>query len=667
MKVKKILERGRYLIIALFLWVCFCFISVFTIAVKAEETLLDYEETNVLEDLRGMTVNGEPFDVMDYAYDETRDVQIVSFVEYCYSSVEDKQSDFGLYVYIWNPKGLSFTNDETRNRIQFTYGENTAPEKYALTILSKSEESGYEGLFYKLRVELTEDQRTHMLTTLNSVSRRYCVSGIELLQEGNATAKEYTVATTFTYTGFAEGYGAEDADGSMLTCIRDSSEVLEIEVHPTYYRPSGSNGTNSYTQDTLMSVYFSISNDLLDSYDRLSGLECSWIKVLTDWAYVTGNKAVYDAFLPYVGKTELYDDNGTPYVLIDDLPLEYAFVGQSIEGDYIVSYNADFYDAKETISQLDYLFFSEEGIDSADNYIVTSEEIQAWMETYYERYVTEESANQNYLTVDGASYHPYAQTLFSQPKAYTTQVMISADDEYSLTEEVITANWWQKIWGNTTLESSTTFDGIEAIHKVTAEDMEQTADELCGNLYISLQDVSEFQRFYGLETGKDRSVFLLRYDIGTYEALEASQGTVDDSGLVVGVDNVDTNARVFRQNVYLNFDVIYAEFEKGGDSVIIPVVSSPADIIPDSTPPLHTESDKELTLEDILTLVLGLGGLIILLVIFSPLFPKAFKGLVALLALPFKGLAKLFKGKKQKYEDDWDDWDGWEDFFNEDG
>ena len=77
----------------------------FSKAVNANAaTTVAYEQTNVMDDLSGMTINGIPFSVENYGYDEKRDIQVLSFVEYGYSLQEDKQDDYALYIYIYNPK-----------------------------------------------------------------------------------------------------------------------------------------------------------------------------------------------------------------------------------------------------------------------------------------------------------------------------------------------------------------------------------------------------------------------------------------------------------------------------------------------------------------------------------------------------------------------------------
>ena len=65
-------------------------------AVNAEESVGDYSKTNVLDDLQSSTANGKPFDITDYPYKIGADMQVIQFVEYCYSFRENKQKDYGL-------------------------------------------------------------------------------------------------------------------------------------------------------------------------------------------------------------------------------------------------------------------------------------------------------------------------------------------------------------------------------------------------------------------------------------------------------------------------------------------------------------------------------------------------------------------------------------------
>lgn len=64
------------------------------------QTVAAYENQNVWDDLRGATIDGEGIDLNLYNFDEHKNVQIISFVEFCYSFYADNRDDYGLYVYI---------------------------------------------------------------------------------------------------------------------------------------------------------------------------------------------------------------------------------------------------------------------------------------------------------------------------------------------------------------------------------------------------------------------------------------------------------------------------------------------------------------------------------------------------------------------------------------
>lgn len=61
---------------------------------------------------------------------------------------------------------------------------------------------------------------------------------------------------------------------------------------------------------------------------------------------------------------------------------------------------------------------------------------------------------------------------------------------------------------------------------------------------------------------------LLRFDVGEYSALEASEGIpYDGNGVLQGIKTGDTNARLFQMNVYLGFDIISLTFDNGEETV----------------------------------------------------------------------------------------------------
>lgn len=649
MKTKKILLRILSITAAFLLSLFVLFESAFSIRVSAE-TVISYEQTNVMDDLSGMTINGVPFNVKDYGYDETRGIQVLSFVEYGYSLQKDMQDRYALYVYIYNPKGLSIENDTTRNRIQFTYGsENIDSMKLPLIILNKSSDDNLNNLFYKMKVDLRDEEKSVLLSTLDSSARQYEVSGIELLSDGQSLATEYFVSSSFVYSGFAAGFGENESEESTLQCIRNSSESLQLGVHQTYYRPKGTNGS-SITQDTLMSVYFSIPNAVLEANERLSGVRCSWVKVMTDWIYITGREDIYNAFIEQIGikhdTGSWIDDKGT-FSLLDDEPFPYGFVAWDVNGDIVAECNY----SGDGIKRLDYIFWTGSSLpSSADDYVLSSDDLYEWMKNYDKQFG---QSGDNFLKIDGKAYPPYNAELFTKATAKTTNVVISADDEYSLTDVKVTQSWWQRIWSDSTIEYINTFDNIEGIKEVTADDMKYTDGEICNRLFINENDIKAFKDFYKTETEKENTVFLLRYDVGDFQAVEVSQGKPDTSGFVQGFVDGDTNGYIAREHLYLNFDVIDVEFSRDGEAIIIPIVSNPNDVIADITPPPITHSDSLPKWVYLVIIGLAVLALIVVVVLLGVYAPPVLKILWAGVKLPFKivgalfkGIGKLFKRKK---------------------
>ena len=120
-------------------------------AFAATDVQTAYENTNVLDNLEGSTIGGKEFDIADYPHNDSGKPQIISLVEFCYSYYADKQEDFGLYVYVYNPQDIALDMATDRNKIQFTYGDKPSYSKYTLEFLNYSERAGYEGRSLSLR------------------------------------------------------------------------------------------------------------------------------------------------------------------------------------------------------------------------------------------------------------------------------------------------------------------------------------------------------------------------------------------------------------------------------------------------------------------------------------------------------------------------------------
>lgn len=281
------------------------------------------------------------------------------------------------------------------------------------------------------------------------------------------------------------------------------------------------------------------------------------------------------------------------------------------------------------------LFNAGSGTDSADNYTVKSEDIMAKL--------AESAGKFGGELVNGK----YAACMFESVDDKFTEVNIQAEDKFSLTSEIVDKSWWDKLWGLSGNVTSIAFDGIKAIYPVTDSDLAGTDEEVSERLFISSADVADFKQFYNAEKA-DSTVYLFRYQVSDYIAQEVTEYKhVEDWALIGGTFNtyevVDTNAYFFQETVNLDFDIIDVTFSTGEMETVIPVVSSPIDVIPDATAPVYTESDEEPAWLKWLKAIVAAVIIVVILVIFGPLIFWLLKLVIKIILWPFKAIAELIK------------------------
>ena len=580
---------------------------------------LNIDSTNVLDDLNGSTIGGKEFNLADYPYDENSKTQVISFSEYCYSYYSKNQGNYGLYVYVYNPQGIAYDEHTERNKIQFSADGGKSYDKYVLQFLNYSHGADCEGLFYKFKVVFTNEQRKAVLNALDSEKRVYKISGIELSSGGNVV--EYPVVQTYEYTGFAEGYGAFEGSADSLSCKVDGlSLYLTLDVHSTYYRPSGTNG-GAYAQDTLHSVYFSVPNKLIEEYGEMTAVHATWLNARTSPIFVTGDETVYNAIRAYLGQ---YVDGGDYWLLKDENKnndLQYALIASKyIEsadwnnasyGSSWLSYNANrrYTNSDVDLYTLAYCFLADNG--NADDYTLPaealvgnkSEGVKGWFEEYSATYGGD-------LVNDR-----FSSALFSEVAEAFTDVTITADDTFKLTDEQISQNWWQQFVGGGYNVTGTTEYLISAIKQVGADDFKSTAHETCEGLYIDESDYDEFKAFYDEATENDETVYLFRYAQTEYVNHEVAVYSKGDDGAIIkgfGYDYVNTNAYFAEMWVQLDFDIIDVTMTKNGVDTVIPVVMSPVDLAADATPPVITNEDGAAWWAYVIIVLAELLGLLLL-------------------------------------------------------
>ena len=624
-----------------------------------------YEQTNVLNNFKGATLGGKKFDIKDYPHNELGKPQIISLVEFCYSYYADKQSDYGLYIYVYNPQDKPIDMTTERNKIQLTYGEKGSYEKYKLDFLNYSNEAGYEGRFYKYRISLTDTDKRNFLKELKADARVYKISGFELSVNNKVT--EYTVAQTYTYKGFALGYGSELAESDTLSCTVDGlDKYLTLDVKSTYWRPQGTHD-DLITRDTLHSVYFSVPNNIITDYGEMTGVHATWLNAYTNPVFVTGNKDVYLATESVLGKEirggdlDNYTDNVYGYSLLAlDAPnptdtslirnysgLHYGFNNFEQQSKHTVGGDGHYVHHKigKQINELNYLFYADNG--DADSYILPAskligdETIKGWFDTYTDRFGGEK--------VNGR----YSKALFEKADNAFTNVNIRSTDSYKLQDKIYSWNFWDILFGDH-LQQEHSYE-MQAIQKVTVQDISTITDKeiFCDKFYIASSDYDEFTEYVYDSAEKGETVYLFRYYQSEYVSAEVTEAKryyhnkaafkscMFHSDCAFGhgyYDEIDTNAYFAQMWVQLDFDIIDLTFTKNGVITIIPVIMSPMDIAADADHPVYIDDDK-IEWWQILLIVLLVILLLWLLLKFAP---GIFTVIIKIVIFPFKVIGMLF-------------------------
>lgn len=619
---------------------------------------INYDSTYVMDDLKGTVIDGEPFNLYDYGFDKNKPLQIFSFVEYCYSFTATKQDNYGLYVYIYNPQGKDFLYDSVQNKIEFGVGENPEGfEKYPLQFLNCSVDTNFEGLFIKYKVILSGARKDSVLDGLNSTSRVYQVSGIELLIKGSINAIEYPATGVtdknktagmliYRYSGYSKGYGA-NPDANTLDCKSSKGDVLCLDVHHTSYCPDGAHADDYTIQDILSSVYFAVPKTYVFMYGFLSEIHAEWRDAVTSWGVVTGNRAAYDAVLDYVGI-----DIGRGIK-----SMEYGFGDQLSYTPGIRKFGTVYNIRKlgycyveSWITQLNWLFYADGGMNSADHTTISSDELYDWYTTRFSEIVGKYYGSGTLECKDGLKIYD---CLFDELGESIDDYHLSNDgDPFTLVAQKWSQNWWQRhnTGGHSRPEPAREMEGIEVIHEVSDAEVTDNISETCDNLLISAADYGDFKSFYD-ENKKDNVVYLCRFDKTTRRAFEASNCKAKYIAGVYDVDNMDTNAYFFKDPVYLDFDIIDVTFDNGTTKTVIPVVSSPIDIFPDVEPPAWTHEDKDpMPLwKKILYVILAVVAICILLrvlSIFVPIFKPVWNFIVKVITAPFRFIKWIFSKKE---------------------
>lgn len=553
-------------------------------AYAAADTGSKFDKTDVSADLTEMKIDGKAFSFEDYPAKSDGAPQSLAFVEYCYSFYANEQDNFALYIYIYNPAQLDVKND-SRNTLQMTVGSQTRPEVYSLKLLSMS----VDKLYLKFRLALNSSEKNAILSALTGEDERvYDINGVELYVDGE-NATDYAIERKYVYTGYAAGYNRKDITESTLTWIAEGGTKTEpLEVRHTTWRPDGNKqDSGKYIQDSIHSVYFAVPNALDEKYDYLESVYAQWIIARTAPIFVTGNSEVfravdelnqYNSLLSIMSYApDEFDLSQFNYALkggVDNKPV----LGFAKSG--LLSYDYSFTDDPE-LKTLFWYFLCDNAdtADIADNTTISSAAF---------------SEKLNLLSDYGLFYNDkkvagkYPSYLFESYDTEFHKEVIPVGKEYTLTSEKIVQSWWEKLFGASHVEDKETFKPY-AIQEV--ESLTGNITTECNNYFIGESDYTEFKAFYD-SNKKNSTIYLLRFATSDYMQMEVTEHSIIKDGFGQTLLQIlDTNAYFCQTDVFLDFNIIDLEYHMDNQTVIIPVVASPIDVLPNLTPPVYTNSD----------------------------------------------------------------------------
>lgn len=632
--------------------------------------LSSYDKSNAYDDLKNSVIGGNKFSLDDYPKDKNGTPSLISFTEYCYSTIAEKQAYFGLYVYIYNPTEKSIDTESVRNRILLNVRHIASwsnYQKYNLIFLNYSTDKACEKRFYKFRVDLSYDELNTLLRH-DSSERVYEIVGIELSYNGNVT--DYPCTQTYKYRGYSKGCNSNGDENDTLTCTVDGFDrCINLNVKHTEYRAKGDYYNGEQSQ--LNSVYFRVPNRFFDDYGELTEIACEWWQYLTKPLLVTNDARTVNAINSLYGRKtmELPTDNYYLFMVLWE-NIKTSYLGGS-HGVFDWTSNRDY-----SNDHYNFDFLWQGNIDFRNDSEYKG--FDGYAAAFYSQNLKEidntltgdfalERLREHSKKLGGEQYRDrYSKALFEDVanSGYQRKSIKKDDKMQVFWNSIDFKNVWAK-WFTGEIRVDTTYDELSAIITISNSDMSGSDIEISERLYINKNDVPAFKDEYEQAKKNDETLVLFRFSTTNYYSFptavarcggsQINSGTSDGEILVNDcyyiVKDRAWNAYTVQEVVYLDFDIISLTYSFNGVETVIPVVASPIDIAGGLTPPLKDPlQDKTQRWRKIIRIILALiiAILIIWLLGKFGLLEPIGRGIVFVVTAPFKLLSNLFKNIKNK-------------------
>ncbi|MBE5744354.1 MAG: hypothetical protein E7358_06590 [Clostridiales bacterium] len=483
---------------------------------------------------------------------ELKNVDLTPYVEanktdiITLSEVGFGTDDYKLIVYVFNHDKKKLSKNSVSNKINVAikYDANqqaTEYDNFCLKYISSTKDEQ----IYKFSIVDKNDVLKNLATEMESKhkERRYNVAGVQLFEVGKQNAHDNKVAKGYIYSG--------DKNELKVKGI----ETIQLEVHPVYYRTQTSDIAGA--QNQLNSVYFSIPNKYLEDNFNLVSVKCEWYEYELDSAIVVDGEELFNRLNEVKGEIAIRGDSRYPVLTSEIKTTDTLVPSSSCYWSY--NWTGPFQTSNTTTERITLLFNKDKGE------AVTSEEVKDAIYDYSSSYVKGVIQGKN-GQVSADLFKGSIEELNNSHK--TKEIFIT--DEYNLLSYSDTHNWWQSFWqyGFNAPDDEESKKDIQAIYKVEDKDVLTNVSE---NLLIEPVYVEDFAKYYSKEKLEGKSTHILRFANSYYKAVDFTYGD-DRLGPV-------TSGFVAWETVYFDFDVIHLGFSNGEETLIVPVVADPVDLV----------------------------------------------------------------------------------------
>lgn len=538
-------------LVALIVVCCSC-----SVALAESATPSDFDETSVMADLHGATIDGKLFDIDDYPLGEDKVPQLLQFAEYGFTTIMDLQHNYGLYFYFYNPSGKEI--DPNYSEVLFWLGSKGSDggfeyENCTLQLLSVSADNVFAK--FKLTEHVSD---TYNRVAMTPASREYHIAGIQIRYKGELNAVDYSVGGTWIYSGYGEGLAMESENGSTLVSTSSPLTVVDLDVQFTYYR----SWQNLENADQLSAVYFSVDKSFDSQYDDLYSVQAEYYTYLTSPIFCVFDKGYFVESDLLVDYDKLWSDLQNQVGVTMD-----GTSGRSLywAPSYTSVYNKK--GAYAALVEIDKMAWLTQ-VTSGQNFAMTTDALLTYMQQY--------SASR-----DKTILNKYSPDLFSSKylvsggSRFTSgykQIDLSnnGEDNFTLVGSSVKFNIWKALFGDKQWQQE--LEDIQPIVKVSYDDVKDMSDEeVTSNYFIAPEEVSRFRTYLQLNESKVTYLFRFSNDVYYTSQLGTNYGLTGGQTGAIGF--------MVQQPVFLNFDVISLGYKKDGVVNVIPVVSNPKDFI----------------------------------------------------------------------------------------